>query len=179
MNDLLTSFVESRTVDATLATTQGEAVLTMVHELPSTPEQTWALITDPQLAATWSPVVGDRPLDTVGPATSRENADDEPVDAEVLVAEPPRELVHRWGADQLRWSVAVHERGSRLTLRQVLEDPTQASSLAAGWHLCLAGLEARGAGHDVSRPVGTEAARRYGWDQLRDGYDVLFAQQQH
>ena len=145
MNDLLTSYVESRTVDATFATTQGEAVLTMVHELPSTPEETWALITDPGLAATWSPVVGDRPLDTVGAATSRENADDEPVDAEVLIAEPTRELVHRWGSDELRWSIAPHAEGSRLTLRQVLEDPTQASSLAAGWHLCLSGLEARAA----------------------------------
>ncbi|MCH8614314.1 SRPBCC family protein [Arsenicicoccus dermatophilus] len=177
MNDLLIGYVESRTVDATLTTAEGVPTLTMVHELPVGPEDAWELLVDPALSATWSPVVGDRRLDAAGPATSRERPDEEPVDAEVLTAEPPRELVHRWGGDVLRWSITSREHGSRITLRQELADPTRASSLAAGWHLCLAGLEARAAGHDVSRPVGQEAARHYGWAQLRDGYDVVFANQ--
>lgn len=178
MHDLLTSYVESRTVDATLGTdADGRATLTMVHDLPCPREDAWELICDPERSALWSPVVAGRRLDRVGPATTRENPDDDPVDAEVLAAEPPRELVHRWGTDELAWSLAPHGDGSRLTLRQTMEDPTQASSLAAGWHLCLAGLEAVAGGHAVERPVGSTLARRYGWHQLRDGYDAVFAQQ--
>ncbi|AKT52629.1 hypothetical protein ADJ73_06360 [Arsenicicoccus sp. oral taxon 190] len=150
----------------------------MVHDLPVDRARAWDLICDPELSAGWSPIVADRRLDQVGPATSRETPDAEPVDAEVLLAEPPRELMHRWGQDVLSWSLTGTADGTRVTLRQVLSDATEASSLAAGWHLCLAGLEARAAGHDVHRPVGSEAGR-YGWEQLRDGYDVLFAQQQH
>lgn len=176
MNDILTALVESRTVDARLDIEGGDLVLTMTHDLPCSPEEAFALITDPAMTATWSPVVADRALDSVGPASSRETPADPDVDAEVLSVNPPRRVRHRWGADILDWEIRPHENGTRVVLHDTLADPTTASSNAAGWHLCLAGLEARAQGHDVERPVGAHALG-YGWEQLRDGYDVLFAQQ--
>lgn len=176
MNDLLTALVESRTVDARLAQEAGQLVLVMQHDLPCSPEQAFELIADPARSASWSPVVADRVLDSVGPATSRETASAEPLDAEVLAVDAPRSLRHRWGGDVLDWQIAAHESGSRVTLADTLADPTTASSNAAGWHLCFASLEAAAGGRQVDRPVGDDA-HGYGWAQLRDGYDVLFANQ--
>lgn len=178
MNDLLTALVESRTVDAHLSQDAGQLVLTMHHDLPCSPEEAFALISDPAQTSLWSPVIADRMLDSVGAATSRESADVDAVDAEVIAVDPPRTLRHRWGGDVLDWEVKAHESGSRVILRDILADPTTASANAAGWHLCFASLEARAGGREVDRPVGA-SAHGYGWEQLRDGYDVLFANQLH
>jgi uncharacterized protein YndB with AHSA1/START domain len=173
MTDPVAREIEAQPVAATLTKVDGRWVLTMVRELPHPVERVWPKLTEPDQLATWSPVGADRPLTTVGPATSREAPDQPPVDAEVLVSDPPRELVHRWGAHQLRWLLTVVPAGTRLTLEQTFDVETEAPTYGAGWHICLAVLAARLAGHDVERVVGARATE-FGWDSLNERYAAMF-----
>lgn len=162
-------------LDATLTTRDGRWLLTVVRELPASPEDIWVQLTQPDCLVHWSPCVPDRPLVTPGPATVRENPDDEPSDAEVLVAQEPVELIHRWGDAILGWSLeAGDEASSTLTLEQAFDDESFGPDGAAGWHVCLDVLDARLQGRDLDRIVGQDAVAS-GWQQLRDAYAELFA----
>ena len=161
--------IDAQPVAATLTKADGRWVLTMVRDLPHPVERVWPKLTEPDQLATWSPIGPDRPLTTVGPATARETADQSPVDAEVLVSDPPRELVHRWGSHQLRWRLSPTPAGTRLTLEQTFDVETEAPMYGAGWHICLAVLAVRLAGHDVDRVVGAQA-NDFGWETLRERY---------
>ena len=113
-------------------------------------------------------------VDRDGPATSRETPEQDPVDAEVLVADPPRELVHRWGGHLLRWTLAPTAAGCRLTLEHTFDRPAERGSYGAGWHLCLAVLALALDGQDVERVVG-QRALDYGWRELNDRYESALA----
>jgi len=102
---------------------------------------------------------------------SRETSDQDPVDAEVLVSDAPVELVHRWGAHVLRWTLQPTEAGSRLTLEHTFEHHAESGSYAAGWHICLAVLATTIDGYEVERVVGSRALE-YGWSELRDRYEA-------
>src|SRR5712691_7741319 len=156
--------------DATLAEVAGRWVLTMSREFRHPAARVWPKQTEPHELGKWSPVVPDRPLTSVGPATSRETPQGEAVDAEVLLSDPPRELVHRWGPHLLRWTLTSTQSGCRLTLEHTFDERADRGSFAAGWHLCLSVLTALLDGHDVERVVGSRA-NDYGWSALRDRYD--------
>ncbi len=94
-------------MDATLHNRDGAWVLTLEREFAHPPEVVWPWLTDPERLARWSPIVPDRPLDAPGARRVRENPGDEPVDGEVLSVDPPRELVHRWGEDLVRWRLSA------------------------------------------------------------------------
>jgi uncharacterized protein YndB with AHSA1/START domain len=166
---LIRAAIACRPRDAEVAPDTGKWVLTMRRELPHPPEVVWPMLTEPDRLARWSPVVPDRPLDTTGPATSRETPDAVPVDAEVLTCDPPRKLVHRWGGDVLHWTLESTNEGCRLTLEHVFADRAQHPSFSAGWHICLAVLEVVLDGHDVERVVG-DRALAYGWRELNVEY---------
>jgi uncharacterized protein YndB with AHSA1/START domain len=169
--DPLTTEIAAHPADATLTEVAGRWVLTMSRELRHPVERVWPKLTEPDQLSKWSPVVPDRPLTSVGPATSRETPQDEDVDAEVLVSDPPHELVHRWGRHLLRWTLTPTQDGSRLTLEHTFDARAERGTYAAGWHLCLAVLAAVLDGHDVDRVVGSRA-NDYGWSALRDRYDA-------
>jgi uncharacterized protein YndB with AHSA1/START domain len=172
MTDPIRAEIARRGVsDATLEKTDGRWVLTMSRDLRHPVERVWPMLTEPERLAQWSPVVPDRPFTTVGPATAQEQPAAPRVDAEVLVCEPPRELVHRWGDQLLRWTLEPTPEGSRLTLAHTFDERDGGAVFAAGWHICLATLAARLDGHDVTRVVG-EDATAYGWDDLRGRYDA-------
>ena len=116
-------------------------------------------------------LVPDRPLTSVGPATARETPEQIPVECEVLVCNPPRELVHRWGEHRLRWTLEPTPRGCRLTLEQTFGVRDEYGVYCAGWHICLAILAVVLGGHDVDRVVGSRA-REFGWDALRERYQT-------
>lgn len=147
----------------------GRWVLAMARDLPHPPGRVWPRLTDPELLAGWSPVVPDRRLDSPGPARSRENPEDTWLDAEVLVSDAPHELVHRWGADLLRWTLTPTAGGCRLTLEHTFADRDGTAMYAAGWHICLASLATRLDGDESPRIAGA-AAHDYGWAGLRDAY---------
>jgi uncharacterized protein YndB with AHSA1/START domain len=163
-------------IDPSAAVTRaddGRWVLTMHRDLRHDPARVWRMVTEPDQLARWSPVVPDRPLTAVGPATSRENPDDDPVDAEVLHVDAGVELVHRWGPALLRWTLTPVDGGTRLELHQTFDDGSMAASYAAGWRICLGSLAAS---HDadVERVCGPRALD-YGWQRLHDDYDGSLA----
>ncbi|WP_430782777.1 SRPBCC family protein [Actinoplanes sp. G11-F43] len=170
MSDAVRKEIGRQPAEAELAaTTDGRWVLAMSRELPHPPERVWPRLTEPALLHTWSPVVPDRPLDSPGPARSRENPEDPWLDAEVLIADAPLELVHRWGDDLLRWTLTPTAAGCRLTLEHTFADRDGSAMYAAGWHICQASLAARLDGDDSPRVAGA-AARDHGWAELRDAY---------
>jgi uncharacterized protein YndB with AHSA1/START domain len=166
--------IRAHETDASVAGADGRWTLTMRRHLRHSPEEVWPLLTDPERLVRWSPFVPDRLLDPTGAATAREGQEEEVYDAEVLVVEPPHELVHRWGDDQLRWTLAADGEGTLLTLEHTFAERPDASMFAAGWHICFATLAALERGEPVSRVIGEEA-KPYGWDALRDAYDAALA----
>lgn len=162
-----------RPVEARIERAGERWVLVMQRSFGHPPQRLWRMLTDPAELARWSPVVPDRPLTTTGPASSRENPDDDPVDAEVLVADAPRVLVHRWGGDLLLWTVTANGEGAVLELRQTFDDRGSATLLAAGWQVCLGRLAAED-GTERERPTG-QRAMAYGWQALREHYESEFA----
>ena len=56
----------------------GTTLLTMSLRLETQPSRLWEFLTEPELLATWSPVVPDRVLAVVGPAWSRETPEADP-----------------------------------------------------------------------------------------------------
>jgi uncharacterized protein YndB with AHSA1/START domain len=169
--DPVTAEIATHATDATLTEVAGRWVLTMIRELRHPADRVWQELTEPDQLGTWSPVVPDRPLTSVGPATSRETPQDQGVDAEVLVSDPPHELVHRWGGHLLRWTLTPTSNGSRLTLEHTFDERADRGMFAGGWHICLAVLTAVLDGHDAERVVGSRA-NDYGWSALRDRYDA-------
>lgn len=139
------------------------------RRFPHSPEKLWRMITDPELLAHWSPIVPDRRLDQPGPAACRENPEDPPLDAEVLIADPPRKLVHRWGSEVLSWTITRNTEGALLELRQTLGDRARASLYAAGWQVCLGRLAAEDESADRERVVGARAWA-YGCGALIERY---------
>lgn len=139
--------------------------LVMRREFPYPVEKLWRMITEPGLLARWSPVVPDRALTSPGPATCRENPGDDPLDAEVLIADAPRKLVHRWNTDILSWTISRTPSGSHLELRQQLSDHRPAARYAGGWQVCLGRLAAEEDGIERERVV-SERAWAYGCQAL-------------
>ena len=173
--DPLAAEIAAHDTEALLSEVGGRWVLAMTRELHHPVERVWPMLTEPAQLRRWSPVVPDRALTSVGPAIARETPEQAGVDAEVLVCDPPRELVHRWGAHLLRWSLLPAPGGCRLTLEHTLDRRADVGMYGAGWHLCLAVLAAVLDGHAVERVVGARASD-HGWEELRDRYDARLAE---
>lgn len=158
-------------IEVLLQHDEADWTLIMRRPFPHPPEKLWQMITEPERLARWSPVVPDRPLDEPGPATCREHPHDDPLDAEVLIADAPRKLVHRWGPEILAWTITRTENGATLELRQTLSDHTRASLNAAGWQVCLGRLAADQDGIERERVVG-DRALDYGCQELIERYQA-------
>jgi uncharacterized protein YndB with AHSA1/START domain len=172
--DPVTAEIAAQAAKATLTHDAGRWVLTMTRELRHPADRVWPKLTEPAELSKWSPVVPDRPLTSAGPAASRETPQDESVDVEVLVSDPPRELVHRWGNHLLRWTLVPTPSGSRLTLEQTFDERADCGMYGAGWHICLAVLSVVLDDRHVDRVVGSRA-NDYGWPALRERYDANLA----
>ena len=169
--DPVAAEIASHGAEATLLERDGRWVLTISRDLRQTSDRVWRALTEPDLLARWSPVVPDRPLTSVGPASGRESPEQPVVDLEVLVCHPPRELAHRWGDHLLSWTLAPSPAGCRLTLEQTFDVRAEAGMYGAGWHICLAVMTVQLEGHHAGRVVGSRA-EDYGWRELRDRYDA-------
>ena len=157
--------IDQRIADLSVAVDLTEDAVILEVDLAGTAEQIWAHITDPELLATWSPIVPERPLTEVGPVLSRESPDADPVTTDVLATAGDHALSHRWGEDVLEWLVDE----ARLTLMMKVAAPQYAPTYLAGWQVCLAVLDARLEGLDQARIVGREALE-HGWEELRARY---------
>ena len=159
-------------LQGTLENRDGTWILTMQRDIAHPSERVWPWLTEPDRLRRWSPVVPDRALDSVGPRQVRENPDHAPGIGDVLAADPPHELVHRWGTDVLRWRLSPTATGCLLTLEHSMTNHEAAAGNAAGWHLCLDVLERILDGTAADRVVGRDALD-HGWESLRDGYAEL------
>lgn len=158
------------TLDGRLEQRDQGWVLILARDFARPPEVVWPWLIDPDRLRQWSPIVPDRAFDAVGPRQVRENPEDEAVTGDVLHLDPPRELVHRWGDDVVRWLLEPTPTGCRLTLEQTMTDREPGAMNAAGWHICLDVLDDVLAGEQTARAVGPDAAAR-GWAALRDEYE--------
>lgn len=157
--------IDARIRDLSVRAELADGSLVMEVDLAGTAAQLWEALTDPAQLARWSPVVPDRALTSPGPALSRENPEEDPVTADVLAIAGEHALTHRWGESTLGWMVDE----GQLDLQVTLPDPQQAQYFAAGWHVCLAVLDARLEGLDQERIVGMDALE-HGWEELRARY---------
>lgn len=137
------------------------------------PATLFRYLTEPDLLAQWSPIVPDRPLTSVGPATSHETPGGPPASADVTSVITNQEVTHRWGQELIRWRIIsagnLEADRCRLKIEQELQRPELASIFAAGWHVCLGVLDALLAGEEQGRIVGSDALE-YGWRNLRRQY---------
>lgn len=157
--------IDTRIRDLLVRAEIADGSLVMEVDVAGSAEQLWRAITDPEQLARWSPVVPDRALTSIGPALSRENPDEDPVAADVLALAADHAVTHRWGDATLGWVVD----DGQVDLQVALPEVEQAQYFAAGWHVCLAVLDAQLSGEDQARIVGTEAMD-HGWEELRALY---------
>ncbi|ACU86857.1 hypothetical protein FM106_26760 [Brachybacterium faecium] len=160
-----TSAIDQRIADLPVAVDRTEDAVILEVDLAGTGAQIWNHLTDPELLATWSPLVPERPLTGVGPVLARTTPEEDPVAADVLATAGDHALTHRWGDDLLEWLIDE----ARLTLLLRLAEPAHAPAHLAGWQVCLAVLDARLEGLDQERIVGRDALA-HGWEALRDRY---------
>lgn len=145
--------------------------LVFVRELKSPPDEVWRALTDPAQLGEWAPFDADRDLGRTGPATltMAGGSGSESFECVVREAEAPRVLEYSWGNDVLRWELAPLGSGTRLTLRQSLEDRGWLARVAAGWHICLDVAARALEGPPIGRIVAGEA-RGFGWERLEAEY---------
>ena len=174
----ITAAIDGEPVAATLDPAADGYTLTMERQLDHPVDRVWAMLTDPAQLERWSPIVPDRALDSTGPASSRENPDDESVDVEVLEVSAPTLLVHRWGPHRLTWRLTEEGDGTRLRLEHWFAERAEAPRFGAGWHVCFGGLTAALAHQEVGRAVGP-LALDYGWEQLHTRYADLLGVPTH
>lgn len=164
----------AESIDSRLEVDDDRRTLVLSRTFPLPPDAMWQAITEPRALARWSPIVPDRALVRVGPATARENPDDEAVDATVLEVDEGRSVIHRWGREELAWIIVPTDDGSLMELRHTMSDPEGAGQLAAGWRICLGRLAVDGDTIRRERVVG-QRALAYGWERLRHEFDQRLA----
>lgn len=157
--------ITRRIADLPVAVDLTEDAVILEVDLSGTGAQIWEHLTDPELLATWSPIVPERSLTEPGPVLSRETPEADPVAVDVLATAGEHALTHRWGDDLLEWLIDE----ARLTLLMKLAAPQHAPTHLAGWQVCLGVLDARLEGHDQKRIVGHDALE-HGWRELRERY---------
>jgi uncharacterized protein YndB with AHSA1/START domain len=168
---------ERSLADVSRAVAHGRTTVVFRREFAHSRDAVWAMLTDPELLARWSPFTADRNLSRVGRATltmldAGDNAD---IASVVFVADAGRSLEYSWADDTVSWGLEASPSrdgsaaATRLTLRQTLAKHEMASANAAGWHLCLEVASAVLAGHPAA-PIRGMAAMDHGWADLNRRY---------
>lgn len=160
------SDINARIRDLSVRADLADGTLVMLVDVDGSQEELFRAVTDPEVLAQWSPIVPDGPLTEVGPHTARESEREEPVDARVFDVAHGFAVGHMWGDLEVRWSVEP----GRINLQTDVPEGRPAAELAAGWHICLAVLEARLDGEDQPRIVGEDTSQ-HGFEDLRTHYE--------
>ena len=121
-------------------------------------ERVWQAVTDPEQLASWFPAR----VEIDGERMRFHFPDDQSYDSTGAVVEldPPRVFAFTWEDDELRFELSPDGDGCVLVLTNVLGGEHAASSVAAGWHVCLDELEKLLAGEPASAP-GTKPTQRH------------------
>jgi uncharacterized protein YndB with AHSA1/START domain len=149
----------------TYETIDGRPVLHFERRLAHQVDAVWQAVTEPDELAHWFPTAVTVDDLRVGGQMSFTFPDDKmpPMEGEVTELTPPRLFAFSWGEDQLRFELEPADDGKACLLRLtcVLGQENKASRDAAGWHVCLDGLE---------RHLGTPTRRPHPEGQWREHY---------
>jgi uncharacterized protein YndB with AHSA1/START domain len=127
----------------TLTRSGDEWTLTFTRHLAHPPDKVWRAISEPEHLAVWFPerIEGERRAGAPLRFVSTENPD-EAFDGEMLTYDPPKLIELRWGTDHVRIELAAEDDGTLLTFVDTFAELGKAARDGAGWHECLARLEA-------------------------------------
>ncbi|SFN67782.1 SRPBCC domain-containing protein [Mycetocola miduiensis] len=166
-------------IGAQLSNLGSRWLLILERTMPNTPQNIWAALTQREQVSRWAPFDPDRDLTETGfvslPEAGKEGSDDETDESigTVVTVAPQRMLSLAWGGDAIDIELAPTASATVVRLSHTFDDRANASSYAAGWHLCLTALDGVASGLDVPRMVG-EDAKLYGWSELQEKYEELF-----
>jgi uncharacterized protein YndB with AHSA1/START domain len=136
--------VTSETVEPIVSKTtsdDGATVLRLEFQFAFPPTVLWKHLTEAEKLKYWFPCEMEfEPR--AGEEILFRYADQKPLRGEVLEAERPTVLAYTWERDSLRWELArTADNGAQLVLLLTPGSPRHSATMAAGWHLTIAGLD--------------------------------------
>lgn len=162
--------------NATIYATDRGWTITLPRELDAPIDEVWTAITEVEPVAQWTPFRPDHSLAIEGDVVLVEtDGSDAEVESRVTAVNRPTLLEFTWGTDPIRITLEETDGNTALSFSHVLRDRESAGMTAAGWHICLDGLDYLLGGNEVPEIHG-RAAMAYGWQDLQHAYDAMFAQ---
>ena len=148
--------------------------LIITRDLRHSPVMVWQALTDPAQLREWAPFDADVSLEKAGTIVALTTVGTPHVsETRVKRADPPKVLEYNWGDKDIRWELAPHRGGTRLTLWHNI-DHGFISMGAAGWHICLDVMDHALCGHPIGRIVAGDALKFDGWQRLNAEYAHQF-----
>ncbi len=141
--------------------------LRFIRVFPHPLEKVWRAITEPEHLAAWFPstIDGERKKGARLTFAFPSDIRIPPIVGRMLAYDPPRLIELDWGGDVIRMELDAVEEGTRLTLTDTFGEQGKAARDAAGWHACLAHLEAH---------ISGTASAEVTWKTLFAGYGRRF-----
>ena len=131
-------------------------------------EKVWRAITEPEHLAAWFPtsIDGERKAGAKLTYAHPGNVSLPPMVGHMRAYEPQSLMEFDWGGDVIRMELEPAGEGTRLTLSDTFGEYGKSARDAAGWHLCLANLEAHLSNQQTGalqwKPLFVEYGRRFG-----------------
>ncbi|MHA7209275.1 SRPBCC domain-containing protein [Arthrobacter sp. MDT1-65] len=134
----------SETVEPIVSKTtsdDGGTVLRLEFQFAFPPTVLWKHLTDGEKLKYWFPCEMEFEPRAAAEILFR-YADQKPLRGDVLEAVRPTVLAYTWERDSLRWELTrTGDNGTRLVLLLTPGSPRHSATMAAGWHLTIAGLD--------------------------------------
>jgi uncharacterized protein YndB with AHSA1/START domain len=156
------------TAHGTYTTVDGRPAVRFERRLAHPLQAVWRMVTEPAELRHWFPCAVELELRVGGPMRFVFSPDFA-LDGEVLELDEPRRFAFLWGVDVLRFELAPDGDETLLTLLHVVNEEGEeaAAKTAAGWHVCLDGMERRLAGEEVQPSGGRPTPE---WQARYDEY---------
>lgn len=142
------------------------------RRLAHSPERVWQAIVGPGQMSRWFDETHmPEPLRVGATIRFHHAILDAGSEGEITALEPGRLIEWLWRGPfgpptPIRWEVTPDGEGSRLVMRQRIEDPSMLGRTTAGWYVCLDKLDAVAGGRDDE-----DASRR--WPALFESYKAM------
>lgn len=143
------------TAHGTYTTVDDRPAVRFERRLAHPPHVVWRMVTDPAELKHWFPCEVEVELRVGGPMRFVFSPDFA-LDGEVIELDEPRRFAFLWGVDVLRFELAPDGEDTLLTMVHVLNEEGEdaVAKTAAGWHVCLDGMERRLAGDEGMTETG-------------------------